>query len=162
VCLPGRYLQQPYRGPHRPHRHLHLSESGQCPPTYCPPRRYGVSPPIPSARLARGLSESPSLRLSPCELFCPACDHPPDDGAGTLACGRRPPAPAPATACGPLSALWRPDARRHAPVDLTLRLCRYQLRGTTLPWIVARDGVAHPRPPCARLPPSSHPTHLMA
>ena len=38
-----------------------------------------------------------------------------------------------APARGPLSALWRIDARHHALVDLSQGLCRYRLRGIMFP-----------------------------
>src|SRR5262249_30337350 len=44
-----------------------------------------------------------------------------------------PPRPPPATARGPLSDLWRTDARHPASMDLSQRLCRYRLKGITGP-----------------------------
>src|SRR5262249_26025503 len=76
VCFSGRHCHQSSCRAHRPHGHLHLPPSGQCPPAHRPPRRHGVSPEVPPTRLARGLSESPPLRLSPCPLCRPARDDP--------------------------------------------------------------------------------------
>jgi hypothetical protein len=119
--------QPPPRGPHGPSRHLHLPASGPGPPPPAPARRHGVSPPLPPARLARRLGASPALRLAPCQLCRPARDAPPQEGAGTPP--RGPAAPTPAPARGPLSDRWRPEARRHAGVDLSPGLCRSQLSG---------------------------------
>src|SRR5262249_59050109 len=71
-----------HRGPPGPYRHLPLPESGQRPPPHRPPGRHGVSPPVPAARLAARLHESPPLRCSPYQLGCPSRDHPPPDRAG--------------------------------------------------------------------------------
>ena len=64
----------------------------------------------------------------------------------------------PAPARGPLSDLGRLSARGQAPVDLCQGLCRYRLSRQAVPRTIGRrSGLAHPRPPGARLPASGPP-----
>jgi hypothetical protein len=131
VWLHGRSLPPPSRAPPGPHRHVHLPDRGPCTPPHRPPRRHGVSPPVPPAGLAAGLHESAPLRRSPCARCRPARNAPP--AAGAAPPQRGPAATASPPARSPLSDLGRIEARRHAPVDLSQGLCRDQLSGRTVP-----------------------------
>jgi hypothetical protein len=164
--IPGALgLQSGHRqpAPRRPagsHRHLPLPQTRQDPSTHYPPRRPGVSAPLPPPCLAGGLHAGATLRLYEHHLSHHNRQHPTDDHRPN----RRHPGAASRhrhhPGAGALSHLWRTTQRPEPRLALAPGHLRYGIRSR--PGHIAHVGHAAlasgKRPETGRLRPKRAPT----